>query len=99
MAESSGGDTYPGAHSAVPPEHMGQYANREPVARVRIRATPATLLAWHRRLIRRPRGCGCRKPRLCRSCGMLVFVDDAAEAVTWVDVEVRDRVWIGERFR
>jgi len=30
---------------------------------------------------------------------MLVFVDDAAEAVTWVDVEVRDRVWIGERFR
>jgi len=30
---------------------------------------------------------------------MLVFVDDAVEAVTWVDVEVRDRVWIGERFR
>jgi hypothetical protein len=29
---------------------------------------------------------------------MFVFVDDAAEVVTSVNGEVRDHVWIGDRF-
>jgi len=33
------------------------------------------------------------------SCGVFVFVDDASEAIMSTDDEVRDLVWIGERFR
>jgi hypothetical protein len=30
---------------------------------------------------------------------MSVLMEDAAQAITSTDVEVRDRVWIGDRFR
>ena len=41
--------------------------------------------------------CPCRKPHPCRSGGMFVFVQDAAEAVASSDVEVRDVAKIGDR--
>jgi hypothetical protein len=43
------------------------------------------------------RRCGCRKPHPSRSGCVFVLVKDAAEAVASVDVEVADRVWIGDR--
>jgi hypothetical protein len=42
--------------------------------------------------------CGCRKPCPRRSCCTVVFMDDAAEAVTSMDVEARDHSRIGDRF-
>jgi hypothetical protein len=54
---------------------------------------------YHVRLPGLHERCGCRKPRLRRSSGMFVFVDDAAEVVTSTDVQVRDCGQIGDRFR
>ena len=41
--------------------------------------------------------CPCRKPRPCRSCDMLVLVEDAAESVAFSYVEAGDLPWIGDR--
>jgi hypothetical protein len=41
--------------------------------------------------------CGFWKLRPCRSCGVLVFVEYAAESVASADVELVESVWFGER--
>jgi transposase len=49
----------------------------------------------------KPRGrqrCACRKYHPCWSGGMVVFVEDAAQALASVDVET-DLSWIGDRSR
>jgi predicted NBD/HSP70 family sugar kinase len=43
------------------------------------------------------RPCGCRKPHPCRSCGLFVLVDDAAETVASLDVESGESVRMGDR--
>ncbi|MDT0549314.1 hypothetical protein [Streptomyces lonegramiae] len=64
---------------------------------------PGTLLAWHRRFIAAKwdytarRGCPCRELHPCRSCGMSVFMEDAAEAIASSYVEASDLVRIGDR--
>jgi hypothetical protein len=40
--------------------------------------------------------CGCRKFRPCRSCGVLVFVEYAAESVSSADVELVESAWFDE---
>ena len=43
-------------------------------------------------------GCRCQEPRPCWSSRMLVLVQDAAEAVASVDVEMGEPVGFGDRF-
>src|SRR6266516_3777146 len=45
---------------------------------------------------RRHHRCGCRKHHPPRSGGMLVFVEEPAEAVAPADVQMRDRGWIDD---
>jgi hypothetical protein len=42
--------------------------------------------------------CGCRLLCPCRSCGMFVLVEDAAESVASEDVKLLELAWFGERF-
>lgn len=42
--------------------------------------------------------CGCQLLRPCRLCGILVFVEYAAESVLPTDVELVESVWFGKRF-
>jgi hypothetical protein len=84
-----------GFDSAGPP--MAQAEAVRGFCRTRGLAAAANVVVGHApQPYREP--CGCRKPRPCRSGGLFVFVDDAAEAVTSVDGKVGDRVGIGDRF-
>ena len=52
--------------------------------------SPSTLAAWRR--------CTCQECRPGRSRGVVVFVDDAAEAVVSVVVQVNQSIRVGDRF-
>jgi hypothetical protein len=75
---------------------------------LRLLVTPDTVVRWHRDLPRRRwaaksragrsgRPCGCRKLHPRWSCCVSVLVEDAAQALPFSDVQMRDLVRFGDR--
>jgi hypothetical protein len=95
---------------AVTPRTLARHVQRVDAQQFRraphLRADRDRVLVDHHRHLRSPgdlvedRGhpCACRKCHPCRSGGMMVFVEDAAQSWVSTDVEAGDLGMIGDRF-